>query len=278
MPIRVILLSFLSLISFSGYAQILPEVGAWAGASNYFGDLNNATSFKKIRPAGGAFFRLNFGQRFAAKFMASYGSIAFADSLSPYEFNKQRNLSFQSMILEAGIHGEFNFFNYSRNPLPNLNEKSYTPYIMGGFNIFYFNPKTYYQGKLVELRPLGTEGQQDPEYSGIKPYREVSYAITVGGGIKINLSQNWTIGVEIANRKTFTDYLDDVGAYYVSPISLPDGTRGMAYQLMDRSLEIGNAVYEPGRQRNTSNKRDDYLMGGIFISYTFVKQECPAYR
>jgi len=38
------------------------------------------------------------------------------------------------------------------------------PYIAAGGTLFYFNPKTVYEGMTVALQPLGTEGQYLNDY------------------------------------------------------------------------------------------------------------------
>jgi hypothetical protein len=74
---------------------------------------------------------------------------------------------------------------------------------------------------------------------------------------------------------TFTDYLDDVSKNYVSPISLPDGNRGIAYKLMDRSGEKGEVIGKPGYQRGLSEKNDHYMFFSFTLSYTFNSRACP---
>ena len=43
------------------------EFGIMGGVSYYMGDLNPETPFKKVLPAGGAFYRYNFNERFSAR-------------------------------------------------------------------------------------------------------------------------------------------------------------------------------------------------------------------
>lgn len=252
------------------HAQKL-EFGIWAGGTNYFGDLNTNANFQLVGPGAGIFVRNNLGTRFSFRHSFLWGQIEGRDDLSKNEFQRERNLSFKSNVMELSTNFEFNFLDFW------LHKKSlrFSPYISVGIAVFYFNPKAYYEGQWYELQPLGTEGQNDENYTGRKRYSLFQLAIPIGGGIKYAFDRNWAIGIDFGNRRTFTDYLDDVSTTYVSPISLPDGDLGIAYALSDRSTEIGEKKGEPGKQRGTSARKDDYFFFGITFSYTINSTLCP---
>jgi hypothetical protein len=250
------------------------ELGFWLGGANYFGDLNNNTSFKGMGPAAGLYLRNNIGSRIAFKHGVSFGMVQFADRWSDNEFNLQRNLSFRSNIVELSSQFEFNFLSYVRQNVYKSQGKRWTPYFTIGISMFYYNPQARYNNTWYDLQPLGTEGQTETNYTQKSKYSLFSFAVPIGGGIKFNLNKYFSIGIEIANRKTFTDYLDDVSTTYTNALSLPDGDKGIAYRLADRSGEVGFANRPEGYQRGSSSKTDDFLMGGISISYTFWKMKC----
>lgn len=247
------------------------ELGAWVGGANYFGDLNSNASFAMSRPAGGVFLRNNFNTRWVLKSSLSFGQIAFDDKKSPNGFNRQRNLHFKSNVGEIAAMIELNFLDFNKQK----KQQWFSPYFTIGFAALYFNPRAEYNDRWYYLQPLGTEGQTDPSYSGVKKYRLVNFAIPVGGGFKFSVNRNWNIGVFGDLRVTFTDYLDDVSGVYPSNLSLPGGTQGLAYALSDRSGEVGEPIAEPGKQRGTSAKNDFYLFSGISVSYTFFRLKCP---
>ncbi len=266
----VSLIVLFSLFGISSYAQKI-EVGTWVGTAHYFGDLNTQLAFHLPGPAAGVFMRNNIGTRFSFKHSFIWGTIEGRDNLSKDPFFLQRNLSFKSQVFEISEIFEFNFLDFL-----NRNKKYWiSPYIATGVAVFFFNPKTEYKGQWYDLQPLGTEGQNDPNYSGRKKYRLYNVAIPIGGGIKIAVSRHLSLGLDIQVRKTLTDYLDDVSTQYVSPVSLPDGDRGLSYALMDRSGEVGEKIGDPGYQRGTSYKFDDYLFMGVTASYVFGSQTCP---
>jgi hypothetical protein len=249
------------------------EIGVWGGITNYFGDLNTKTSFKFVRPGAGVFYRYNIKYRGAWRTSLNWGIAEFKDSETNTAWNLQRNLSFRTQIFDLTSIIEFNFLKYDKSSKKHW----FTPYLGTGFSIFFFNPQAQYNGKWYSLQPLGTEGQNDPSYSGVKKYKLYSFAIPIVGGFKFSFARNWNIAIEAGVRKTFTDYLDDVSGKYPSYASLPGGSTGLAAALSDRSGENGGEkIGKPGYQRGQSPKKDDYLMGGITISYTIMKTQCPS--
>lgn len=247
------------------------EVGAWAGGANYFGDLNSNSSFAMLRPAGGIFLRNNFDTRWVLKTSISFGQIAFDDKKSANAFNRQRNLHFRSSVGEIAAMLELNFLEFNKRK----KQQWFSPYFTVGFAAFYFNPQAQFDGDWYFLQPLGTEGQNDPSYSGIKKYRVVNFAVPIGGGLKFSVGRNWNVGIFGEVRVTFTDYLDDVSGVYPSLLSLPQGSQGLAYALSDRSGEVGEPIGQEGKQRGTSAKNDFYLFTGISVSYTIFRLKCP---
>jgi hypothetical protein len=249
------------------------EIGGWVGVANYFGTLNTSFSWKDTKPAGGLFYRYNINKRFAAKIMASYGEVAGDDSQSKNAFDRQRNLSFKSSVADIAGTFEFNFFKYNKN---NPKHNGFTPYIATGFGLFFFNPEAFYKGQWYYLQPLGTEGQNDPSYSGVKKYKLYSFEIPLEGGFKIHLKKNWNVNVFASVHEAFTKYLDDVSGTYASTASLPGGSHGIAAALADRSGEVNDGVNigKPGVQRG-NNKNDQYGFFGVLVSYTFMSLKCP---
>ncbi|MDZ7846585.1 MAG: DUF6089 family protein [Owenweeksia sp.] len=100
--------------------------------------------------AFGAFYRFSFNRHWAIRAQFNYGYIRNADSLSDMVARQNRNLSFQSTIMEASLMMEFNFLEFEPGT-----RFTHTPYVMGGIGAFRFNPTTQYQGQTYELRELG---------------------------------------------------------------------------------------------------------------------------
>jgi hypothetical protein len=248
------------------------EIGIWGGGANYFGDLNPKFNWTFIKPAGGLFYRYNLSTRFATKLMVSYGEVEFKDSGTKIERNLERNLSFKSSVADVTGTFEFNFFKFDKTQ----KKFWFSPYLATGLGIFFFNPQAEYNGRWYFLQPLGTEGQNDASYTGLKKYKLWAMHIPIEGGFKFHAYKNLNFSIFASVHKTFTDYLDDVSGNYPNTVSLPSGSKGIAYKLSDRSDEVlGERIGKPGYARGESKKFDDFVFVGVSISYTFMYMTCP---
>lgn len=258
----LLLFAFLFCFANTTYGQAL-EIGAWAGAANYFGDLNTNANFEYTRPGGGAFVRYNLNYRFAFRGGLSYGRVGFEDDLQDdFAYHQARNLSFRSNVFEASGLVEFHFFKFIKGD----KRHSFTPYLLTGISLFAFNPQTKFNGEWIDLQDLATEG---------KDYSKFNAAIPLGGGFKYAINKNWTIGIEAALRKTFTDFLDDVSDEFVNVRTTANPKGQLAKELADRSDEKGEPIGKEGKQRGNVLTNDEYLFTGFTVSYTLHKIKCP---
>lgn len=246
------------------------EFGITAGLAHYFGDLNTRASISRPKPAVGAFFRKQFGNYVGVRLSAHYAQLGYSDIYSKNDYQKIRNLSFNTNIWEVAIQGDFNFFKF----LPNDPDYSFTPYITLGVGVFTYDPYAYTNGQKEFLRPLGTEGQLIG-YKGRKPYNTLALCIPLGVGIKYNLSEKFNFSIEVAHRFTGTDYLDDVSTTFIGAGNFtPLSTAAL---LQDRSVEIKplNPLGVEGRQRGWSKQKDQYIIAEIGITYNISTYRCP---
>jgi len=248
------------------------EVGLSAGGSQYFGDLNDRYGIKKISGAYGIYVRKHYNQYISVRLGGYYTRVGWADSFNTDMYQQQRNLSFRSDIVEASLQAEFNFFRFvTGDPY-----HRFTPHITLGVGAFTYSPYTTYQGNRYDLRSLGTEGQNLPGYEDRK-YSNVSACFPIGVGFKYWIVGGINLTVEIADRLTLTDYLDDVSTTYVGVGSFPVDPKNPAAKLQDRSVELdaGNPLGRKGKQRGNSSTKDQYLMGMISLSWHFKTYRCP---
>src|SRR5437764_1273469 len=71
------------------------EVGIAAGASQYFGDLNDNYGFKTINPAGGVYARKHLNQYISIKGVANYTRVGYDDKYNGFDpYEQLRNLNF----------------------------------------------------------------------------------------------------------------------------------------------------------------------------------------
>ncbi|MEQ1552812.1 MAG: DUF6089 family protein [Ferruginibacter sp.] len=252
------------------------EFGVTIGGAHYFGDLNNRAAFNRPRIAAGAFFRKQYGNYVSARVSAHFAQLGYSDIYSKSEFQRLRNLSFNTNIYEIALQGDFNFFKYQpENPALN-----FTPYVTIGIGAMNFDPYAYLDGQKYFLRQLGTEGQTSG-YLGRKPYSTTTMVIPFGVGIKYNLTEKINISFEVAHRFTFTDYLDDVSKTYAGATSFQSGPLGSlseAQRLQDRSLELtkdGSFFFKQSQQRGFSKQKDQYLIAEMGVSFNLTSYRCP---
>jgi hypothetical protein len=260
---KYLLIFFLYLISIKIVAQqsnnwSRSELGFSVGTMYYIGDLNQFRPFYETNMAGGLMYRFNYHSRLSLRFNYTYGSLDADDKDSKGVFNKNRNLNFHTNLQELVGGIEFHYFPFQ------MGSKRYpgTAYILAQFGAFYMNPKTNHQGQEISLQALGTEGQ-----IGSDRYNRVQFCLPLGLGAKFALGKYVAFSFDVAIRKTFTDYIDDVGAdYYPNTglISSLDGT--LAGTLSNQTID--GTRYGV---RGNSKTNDWYVYAGGMLSFRLGK-------
>lgn len=287
---RLCTVLMICVVTFSTFAQTR-ELGFSGGTSNFMGDLGKKEPSGKLyfgdiaaslfRPAFGVFYRHGFNKFVAVKASATYGRLAGDDRLTDYKeiydndwFRNYRNLNFRSPLFEIAATAEIHLLPYAAGST----KWRIAPYITMGVGLFYFDPRTDYNGEVVRLRNVGTEGQGMPGYGN--KYSLIQPSIPVGLGIKYNVTREITISLEFAHRYTFTDYIDDVSTVYADKADIdafygPQRAR-MVYELSRRSPENDpenryGRITEAGQQRGNPGGKDSYLITTMSISYVLGK-------
>ncbi len=201
---KKLLLALAMILPFCGISQDL-DFGITGGIGLYSGDLSPkefAIYPKDYGYAGGIFFR----QRYS-RFVGIRAGLTFT-KITGNERNNgvniERGLNFQSNITEFSLLGEIHLFHigYVRN------KTVISPYVAFGLGLFAFNPKIDFNGQLLALRELTTEGQGLDGYPN--RYNLTQFNIPFGAGVNILINDRLTIGAELIFRSTLTDHLDDV--------------------------------------------------------------------
>ncbi|KAA2245303.1 hypothetical protein F0L74_04890 [Chitinophaga agrisoli] len=253
--------------------QYVGELGLSVGGAQYFGDLNPRAAINTVKPAFGVYYRKYLNDYVGVRAHLRYARLGYSDIYNDNEFQRRRNLSFNTDVYELDLQGDFNFFRFE----PGSYRYRFTPYFTGGAGLFYYNPFAYLNGKKYYLQPLRTEGQGTAEYPDRKPYSLVSYAFLLGGGFKYNVSRSVNIGVELLYRFAQTDYLDDVSKTYAGANlfpTKPNGENTVAYLLQDRSYATGDPIGVAGRQRGNSRDKDQFVSLEFTISILFTTYKC----
>ncbi len=268
--------AFLRLVVFVALCQLpfnrvngqVTEIGGFFGGAYYIGDINPEKHFAMTRISLGGVVRHSFDRHFALRLNALVATLEGSDAI--IEYNVNRNLSFVTSILEFSAQFEVSF-------LPFLFGDLYTPispYLFGGAGAFAYNPRAFnYQGELVTLRNLGTEGQWlgDP---GLAPYSLFSNNFVFGVGFKFNISKDITGGLEYGIRFTGTDFIDDVSGYYPDNLRLTADARFFS----DRSLD--NRFGNTGFLRGDPTTKDKFSFFGFLLTVKLrISRDflCPAY-
>lgn len=199
------------------------EVGIGGGVVNYKGDISPGINLNEPHPGGQVFLRHNPGKAVSLTYGFMLGRFASSDQNREDAFAKQRNFSFSTRFVEISAVAEYNFLDY-RDEQDRIN---FTPYLFGGIALFRFEPQQNYR-PTYDLYQIG---------------------IPFGVGMKYVLGGSWNLGVAFGARKTFTDYLDDLGG-----------------------IDTNNRF----RSGNPHDK-DMYFYTSVSISYTFYKVRCPEF-
>lgn len=253
------------------------EAFAGVGTNHFMGDLGGGSQdaahffgvrdmdWEYTRPTIQVGVRYRILQELSVKPVFTYGYLRGDDASSGSEGRRKRNLSFRSHLLELGTQVEYYFIKeremakYTFSSMRAMNRLSAFGFIGGGG--FYFNPQAKLDGEWHDLQPLKTEGQDSP-YSKFAGY------LSMGLGAKFRLQQRISIGLEISNRYTTTDYLDDAHDAY---FDYTDGS--IADQLADRHIdEDGYPLpdYETGTpMRGDKEYNDAYILTMITGYYRF---------
>lgn len=269
-----------------------PEFIIGLGASNFLGELGGANQigtffvrdleFKATRPSAQVAIRYKFNSRLAVKGGFYYQLLSGNDKLTKEPFRNNRNLHFRSHVYE--LSGQLEFFftkeqqghRYQIKNAKGMKSYNFQAYAFVGAGGIFYNPQAKYRGAWVNLQPLGTEGQGLP--GGPKPYSRFTFVIPYGIGVKDAINKEWSIGLEVGIRKTFSDYIDDVSGVYYDNDAIRAGPGGdMAADLADPSLlnmpaelggnSNGGNQSAPGEVRGHSNRKDAYMFINLTASY-----------
>ena len=265
------------------------SVGFSLNAVNYFGDVTPTTSFTSLRfgatrVGAGVSITRRFYPRLSGRFGLSYGRITGDDKLAADEqgadskFRYNRNMSFRNDLFEASAVAIFDLIENRNNY---LKRPDFVPYVFAGVAGFYNNPKGLVgknslglaEGQYIALADLKTEGQTTA-------YSKTQISIPFGGGIRYRINRNFDASLEIGWRKTFTDYIDDVGGKFAPVASLTTpAARYFGHDITrDRTKFPGfdNAGEIRG---DKGNKTDWYIVTGVTLNYILTPRiKNPKFR
>jgi len=219
--IKNALFFFCTLLSINSTAQKI-EIGGGLGAMNYKGDISPDFHPSFAQLGGHILLRYNLKKDITFRFGANLGSIYANDNDVSDSFNKLRGQTFKTSIREVSLITEYNFLSYQYSRM----HKDWSPYVFGGVAFMSFTPRD----------------------TPISNYKKGGVVIPFGVGIKYNLTGPWDLNVEFGTRKTFTDYLDNLG---------------------------GDNPAFPRNVQNDYSRGDMYYYTSLGITYKFIRIICP---
>jgi hypothetical protein len=305
---KILVCFILSFVFFNSWGQAFMRPNEWKkykrevfvsiGTANFLGDLGGRNkagtdyspvdlNFNQSRTAFGfgARYKLDRAFNVAAKF--SYLNVKGDDARTQDIYRNNRNLNFKSNIYELTIRAELGYQSTKRGGnrygirknFGRMRAITHNLYGYLGVGGFYFNPKgRTSQGQWVDLYPLHTEGQGLP--GGPKQYSRFSINIPFGGYYKLTINKIWCIGIDLCYRKTFTDYIDDVGSSYYDPALLAESYGPKSVQMADPSLGKIPGATLPANDGTPAQRgdrqKDSYVSLEITAGYIFKKQRRSA--
>ena len=219
--IKNLLFFFCTVLSINALSQKI-EIGGGLGAMNYKGDVSPDFHPTFAQLGGHILLRYNIKKDITFRLGANLGSIYANDNEVSDSFNKLRGQAFNTSIREVSLITEYNFFSYQYSRM----HKDWSPYVFGGVAFMSFTPR-------------GTP---------VSDYKQAGVVIPFGIGIKYNLTGPWDLNVEFGTRKTFTDYLDNLG---------------------------GDNPALPRNVQNDYTRGDMYYYTSLGITYKFIRVICP---
>jgi hypothetical protein len=270
------------------------SVGFSLNAMNYFGDVTPVTNFSSFRfgatrLGAGVSITRRFYPRLSGRFGLSYGRItgsdaAAADPNDPNaRFRYNRNMTFRNDILEASAVAVIDLIENRNNY---LKRPDFVPYVFAGVAGFYHNPQGLVGentqglavGSYVNLSDVGTEGQTTG-------YSKTQFSIPFGGGIRYRINRNFDASLEIGWRKTFTDYIDDVGGNYAdlsllkTPAQKYFGNQITRSQTGDFANFTGQGIPGGTPRGDVGKKEDWYIVTGVTLNYILTPRiKNPKFR
>lgn len=287
----VYIILFLCLSS-SLKAQYRWDVGLSIGAANYLGEIGGEEETRRdfifdmklnrTQFVVGAFGRYKVSPRLAFNVGINYGQIKANDYNSQNPARVARNLSFQNDIYELSGRTEITLFYENDVGGRGYYNPDMKIYLFLGAGVIHHNPQVRYHGPLAEyngemidLQPLKTEGVD---------YSLWQFTIPAGIGLYFTYSKVHRIGFEIGYRTTFTDYLDDVSTTYARRDQVSQEMNDLAYALSNRTnaeslanaadyaerygMNVPNAgSFAPGEKRGDITNNDGYIFTQLSYSY-----------
>ncbi len=227
----------------------LPSVALGAGILSFKGDIGNAaslSSFSRIRAGYNLTVEQRIGKYIGVSLNGVYGK------LSDSERNKERNLNFESTIMQGDLNLVLHFDNdliFNRNSV-------FAPYLFVGIGYLKFD-----------------------SYGDLKDKNDSSYNYWSDGTIR-NISENDPMAATstiIQRDYTFeTQLTDSTTNYKRGTLGMPIGAGFNLKVLRNLSVNVGATYYlsfSDWIDNFKDGSNDKYIFANVSIQYTFGKEK-----
>ena len=256
------------------YAQRTHALAGGAGTVYYYGDLTDGFRTAFLKPAAGLFYYRYLQPNIAFRAGLSYGVVGASDRLADDPARVARNLEFSSPIFEVSGVVVYEFLKDKNYGNAWITKPFVTPYVFGGINLFYFNPRGKFDGAFIDLQPLGTEGQflDDDAPRG---YTRTQVSLPAGIGLNARIAERVGISVELGYRITLTYYLDDVSTVYPDLDALAEQNPTAARMAFRSPVPYEEFVPQYGTVRGNPNANDGYFFAMLTFNYYLSRYARP---
>jgi|APTNR8051073442_1049403.scaffolds.fasta_scaffold00514_7 opacity protein-like surface antigen len=202
---RKTVLTFLLAVAATGlFAQLQWELGGSFNVTNYQGDLvkERFNVFQDGQLSFGLSARYNFNYILSARAQLLFGNLKGSDF--NYEDRRQRGYRFKTGFTELIFLGEWEIFGEKRYLSGSGYARFPSPYVLVGAGLVFTDPNPDFSDSNG-----GANSQFIPDDINAE-YLRTRFVLPFGGGVKYDLSENWSLAAEVILRTPFTDYLDGI--------------------------------------------------------------------
>ena len=181
------------------------EGGLFIGASTYNGDVDVTPRnfLPQMREAVGVFGRYSLNNTWSVRANMFYGHLYGDEKKYPSsDYRGQRGFSFNTTLTEFSLQAEWSFLNFDSDFSLDKENPFISFYGFGGVGGLNFNPKTDFNEPNRFFDNVSADKNER--------FAKTVFVIPFGMGVKINITDPLSIGLEGGIRKTFTDYVDGV--------------------------------------------------------------------
>ncbi|TXB67595.1 OmpA family protein [Phaeodactylibacter luteus] len=176
------------------------QFGLQAGAASDYGDMAGSRAEALSTPdlAYGAFLRYQAAPSISIRGQVLAGSLSSADAEN--EKLSARGYSFEAGFTEVALLGEWDLRGSKRHGKGGRYIPIVSPYVFAGVGAAFTDLATDFAGEEGQIKP--------PVLEDLRNQREQHVVLPFGAGLRADLGQQLTLGLEFGLRPVLNDYLD----------------------------------------------------------------------